>query len=94
MPEVVDARGMDCPHPVILTKRALEETDRIITIVDNETACENVSRLAENQGCWLVVQRHDDGIYLQLTKMTNFLDFSRRVFMKKLNHQRIAYRTP
>ncbi|MFC1926052.1 sulfurtransferase-like selenium metabolism protein YedF [Chloroflexota bacterium] len=68
MPEIVDARGMDCPHPVILTKRALEEADEVITIVDNKTASENVSRLAASQGCWLVVQKHDDGIYLQLRK--------------------------
>lgn len=68
MPEIVDARGMACPHPVILTKRALEEADEVITIVDNETASENVSRLAESQECWLVVQKHDDGIYLQLKK--------------------------
>lgn len=68
MPEIVDARGLACPHPVILTKRALEESDEVITIVDNETASENVSRLAASQGCQLALEKHDDGIYLLLTK--------------------------
>lgn len=68
MPEIVDARGLACPHPVILTKRALEEADEVITIVDNETASENVSRLAASQSCGLAVETHDDGIYLLLTK--------------------------
>ena len=68
MPEIVDARGLACPHPVILTKRALEESDEVITIVDNETASENVRRLAASQGCHLALEEHDDGIYLLLTK--------------------------
>ena len=68
MPEIVDARGLACPHPVILTKRALEESDEVITIVDNETASENVGRLAASQGCHLAFEEHDDGIYLLLTK--------------------------
>ena len=68
MPEIVDARGLACPHPVILTKRALEESDEVITLVDNETASENVSRLAASQGCHLALEKHEDGIYLLLTK--------------------------
>jgi len=68
MPEIVDARGLACPHPVILTKKALEESDEVITIVDNETASQNVSRLAASQGCQLALEKHDDGIYLLLTK--------------------------
>ena len=38
MAKIVDARTMDCPQPVILTRRALEEADEVITIVDNEAA--------------------------------------------------------
>lgn len=52
MNKIVDARGLNCPQPVILTKKAMEEPDsgKIITIVDREVAKENVVRLAQNQG--------------------------------------------
>lgn len=46
----IDARGLACPQPVIMTKKALEEIEEgeVIAIVDNITAKENVSRLANN----------------------------------------------
>ncbi|MDD3879197.1 MAG: sulfurtransferase TusA family protein, partial [Syntrophomonas sp.] len=49
MKKTVDARGLTCPQPVVLTKNALEEEEisEVITIVDNKTAFENVSRLAQ-----------------------------------------------
>jgi len=36
----VDARGLECPKPVIYTKKALEDNSNgnITTIVDNEVA--------------------------------------------------------
>lgn len=48
----IDARGLVCPQPVILTKRALEEIEEgeVVAIVDNITARENVSRFADNMG--------------------------------------------
>lgn len=49
--KTVDARGLNCPEPVIRSKRALEETDKIEVLVDNETALENVRRLAQSSGC-------------------------------------------
>ncbi|MDD2890908.1 MAG: sulfurtransferase TusA family protein [bacterium] len=53
MANKIDACGLDCPQPVILTKKALEGiTDGVIeVIVDNKPASENVSRLAKNSGC-------------------------------------------
>lgn len=46
----VDARGMQCPKPVIETKKAIEKVNEgtITTIVDNEIAKENVSKLAKS----------------------------------------------
>ena len=38
MSKIVDARGLACPQPVILTRNALQESDAVTTIVDNETA--------------------------------------------------------
>ncbi|MBN2897326.1 MAG: sulfurtransferase-like selenium metabolism protein YedF [Clostridia bacterium] len=42
----IDARGLACPKPVILTKKEIDKgTKDIVTIVDNEIAKENVTKL-------------------------------------------------
>lgn len=68
MSKIVDARGLACPQPVILTRNALQESDAVTTIVDNETAKGNVSRMAASQGYQVNVEEREDGIYLHLTK--------------------------
>ncbi|MCE5257403.1 MAG: sulfurtransferase-like selenium metabolism protein YedF [Spirochaetaceae bacterium] len=56
-PRIVDARGLPCPQPVVLARKALEGDaqdstvqDTIEVLVDNETAKENVLRYAEYSG--------------------------------------------
>ncbi|MFC2051663.1 sulfurtransferase-like selenium metabolism protein YedF [Chloroflexota bacterium] len=68
MAKIVDARNLSCPQPVMLTKKALEKADEVTTIVDNETARENVSRLGNSQGYEVTTEQKGDGIYLTLTK--------------------------
>lgn len=68
MARVVDCRGLACPQPVIRTKKALSESERVTTIVDNETAVTNVSRMAEKEGYAVAVEKTEDGIYLSLSK--------------------------
>jgi len=69
MNRIVDARGLACPQPVILTRRAMSEADSvsITTIVDNDTARHNVSRMASRAGYQVVVEEQADGIYLHLS---------------------------
>ncbi len=43
----IDARGLACPKPVVLTKKAMEENNEILIVVDNKTASENVAKLAQ-----------------------------------------------
>lgn len=52
MKKEIDARGELCPKPVILTKKELdkEENTLVTTIVDNEVAKDNVSKLASSYG--------------------------------------------
>ena len=61
MSKVVDARGLNCPQPVILTKRVMEQNadEEIVTLVDNVTAVENVSRLAKSQNYEVTVEEND-----------------------------------
>jgi selenium metabolism protein YedF len=66
----IDARGLACPQPVILTKKALEEIQdgEIVTIVDNITAKENVSRLAANLNHEYEVCDEEGCYYIKIKK--------------------------
>jgi selenium metabolism protein YedF len=66
MSQTIDARNLACPQPVVLTKKALENTDEVTIIVDNEVAKDNVSKLGQNENCSVNVERKEDGIYLTL----------------------------
>ncbi len=68
MTKSIDARTLPCPQPVVLTRKALEEADEVITIVDNEAARDNISRLAKSEGCEVTVEAKKGGIYLTLKK--------------------------
>ena len=48
----VDARGLSCPQPVMLTLEAISgaDEDELVVIVDNPTARENVIRAAGTKG--------------------------------------------
>ncbi len=71
--KIVDARGLSCPQPVVLTKQALEANVSVKTIVDNKTALENVKRLAGKFGCEIKVESKEGGIYeIQMTRGANF----------------------
>lgn len=68
MTETVDARGLACPQPVILTRRAMRGSTEVVTIVDNETSLRNVTRMAEKQGYRVEAQEREDGTYLHLVR--------------------------
>ena len=68
MTKEIDARGLACPQPVILTKKALEDHNDIVVIVDNETAQENVKRMARSQGCEVTIDHRDGDIHVCMTK--------------------------
>ena len=56
----VDARGLSCPEPVIMAKKALKESpDGIDIHVDNVASKENVSRYLEAMGCKVSVKEGD-----------------------------------
>ena len=64
----IDARGLECPKPVILIKKALEEADQASIVVDNQVARDNVKRFGENNSCQVVIIENNEGIELQLRK--------------------------
>ncbi len=70
MNKEVDARGMNCPLPVIHTKKALESIDdgRITTIVDNEVAKENVAKLAKSMNLKVDIKQDLGNYYIDIFK--------------------------
>ncbi|OHD67904.1 MAG: hypothetical protein A2W19_06545 [Spirochaetes bacterium RBG_16_49_21] len=63
MPEIINAKGLACPQPVILTKKALEASDEVTVLVDNSTALENIKRLASSAGCSIEVAGETEGVF-------------------------------
>lgn len=60
---VIDAKGLACPQPVILAKKAIDGGEKNFTmIVDNKTAVENLMRLADNSG-YKAVAAEKDGVF-------------------------------
>ena len=70
MSRIVDARGVNCPQPVILTKRVMDENrgEEIITLVDNPTALENVSKLATSQGYDFTIEAQGSESHIHMTQ--------------------------
>lgn len=69
MKHTVDAMGRQCPVPVVMTKKVLdraEQGDEIRILVDNETAVNNLSRLAGSTGCSFVSQKTADGYEINM----------------------------
>ncbi|MFC2031243.1 sulfurtransferase-like selenium metabolism protein YedF [Chloroflexota bacterium] len=64
----VDARGLACPQPVILTRKAMQQGDRLATLVDNDAAMTNVSRMAVKAGWRVNVVREGDEYRVELVK--------------------------
>ncbi len=69
----IDNRGLSCPLPVINTRKALLELVQgaageldLVSIVDNEAALVNVTRMVGREGYETSVERKEDGIYIHV----------------------------
>jgi tRNA 2-thiouridine synthesizing protein A len=62
MAEIVDASGLSCPQPVLMTLNKIKGLNKgeIEVLVDTDTSKENVSRAAESQG-WEVADIAESG---------------------------------
>jgi tRNA 2-thiouridine synthesizing protein A len=68
MADTVDARGLSCPQPVLMTLDEIKKgaADEIIVLVDNEASKENVSRAAMSRG-WTVAGIEEEGLVFAVT---------------------------
>ena len=71
MAATVDARGLSCPQPVIMTLDEIKQGQEkeMIILVDTDTSKENVIRAAESRGCQITdVTPEGEGYRIALTK--------------------------
>lgn len=71
MSVIVDAKGLSCPQPVLLTMNEMKKQKKgeIVVLVDTDTSRENVSRAAISQG-WIVksVEQEGTGYRISISK--------------------------
>ena len=70
MSTTVDARGLSCPQPVLMTMGEIKKAGKgeIVILVDTDTSKENVTRAAASQG-WQVKGVEPDGAGYRITIM-------------------------
>lgn len=70
MSERVDARGLSCPQPIVLTRNKMKELGKgtFEVIVDTGTSRDNIARLANNEGWGIKVKEQGDEFLLTLTR--------------------------
>lgn len=62
---IINACGLSCPQPVILTMNAMKRNPSSLQVaVDNNTALENVKRLAESKGYAVNFEKKEDDTFL------------------------------
>lgn len=67
--KTVDARGLSCSEPVVLTRNALRDgATELEVLVSDFAPKENVTRFATNQGYSVDVAETDDGWRLTIRK--------------------------
>ncbi len=66
----IDARGLNCPVPVVRTKKALESMEEgdLTVLIERPEGCQNVRRFAESQGCKVTVDEKEGLYYIQIHK--------------------------
>jgi tRNA 2-thiouridine synthesizing protein A len=68
MENLIDARGLSCPQPVLLTLENLQKISRgeVVVLVDTDTSKENVTRAAAGLG-WQLKDVQPQGREYRLT---------------------------
>lgn len=70
MENKLDARGLSCPEPVIMTKRAIEKDKfvKFVILVDAHVAVENITRFVKSKGYNINVSEMENEYTLEIFK--------------------------
>ena len=69
--KIIDARGMVCPKPLIMTKKALKELtvgESMTVLIDNETSKQNVKRFLDDNHARTAIAAAEGVFRLNVTK--------------------------
>lgn len=65
----IDARGLSCPQPVVLTQKVIQEGHDVLeVIVDNEVSKENILRLVNKGGMKSEIRKEGDDMVIIIEK--------------------------
>ncbi|NLV75088.1 MAG: sulfurtransferase-like selenium metabolism protein YedF [Chloroflexi bacterium] len=70
----VDARGLACPQPVILVRRAMHAHSALEVLVSSQDSINNILRLTEKQGWYSEQEERDDGVLIRLHQQQPAVD--------------------
>jgi len=62
----LDARGISCPEPLVMLKKALKTEAELILLVDSKNALENCSDFAGKKGFGVDVEKDNDEYKLRI----------------------------
>jgi len=67
---IIDARGLSCPQPALMTREAIKKLGKgsLKVLVDTDTAVENITRVAKNNGWRIKSTTQPGGFQLELEK--------------------------
>lgn len=73
MNKKIDARTLECPKPVLMTKRELDKINtKVVEVwVDNDVAKENLLRLADSMDCLFSFEREGQDFKILIEKTKN-----------------------
>jgi len=69
MADKIDARGLSCPQPVVLTQKAIKDgKSDFVVLVDTEVSKENVIRCVEKNNLKASVSQDGDDFIISVYK--------------------------
>jgi selenium metabolism protein YedF len=82
MEKIIDCKGLQCPHPVISTKKYFDSISEgeATVIVDNVVARNNVSKFAESNGFSYEISKENELYHIKIKKgLINMKDASSKL---------------
>jgi len=64
----LDARGISCPEPLLMLKKALKSGTSVTLLLDSKNAVENCKAFAEKQGFGVEIVADADVFTLKIDK--------------------------
>ncbi len=69
MNNVIDARGMSCPEPVLMTMQVIDAGQTTFDVlVDNQVAVENITRCCHHKGFTILVTEENETFTLKVNR--------------------------